>query len=403
MERLQISGSKVGTLNGLTAVIKDSYDVEGHYTSNGSPAWRETHAIAAKTAPAVQALVDAGASIVGKAVMDEMAYSLEGQNYHYGTPVNPACPGRIPGGSSSGTACGVASGLADIGLGGDTGGSVRVPASFCGIYGIRPTHGRVNLSGSCPLAPSFDTGGWFARSATNLQLVGEVLLDKATERKTSFKNWIVSTDAFQLSDESATKGIYSSLSTHIERIKEILGGSPDEILLAPKSVLNPTDSSQTSDLPEWMHVFRICQAWEIWQTHGRWIQDEKPSFGPGIKDRFVMASKITEEEFTVANEKRKVISNYLDTILNNCILTIPTTAGPAPLIGLPSSEMDAFRSRLLQLTCIAGLAGLPQVSIPISQVDNCPIGLSLVGPKGSDESLLAITKQMEQLLQCGCE
>jgi len=398
MERLQLSGNKIGPLRGLNAVIKDSYDIEGHHTSNGSPAWRETHAISAKTAPAVQALVNAGASIVGKAVMDEMAYSLEGQNYHYGTPVNPACPGRIPGGSSSGTACGVASGLADIGLGGDTGGSVRVPASFCGIYGIRPTHNRVNISGSCPLAPSFDTGGWFARSATNLQCVGEVLLDKTTERQPCFKKWIVSTDAFELSDEIATKGIYSNLSKHIEKIEGILGGSPTEILLAPKSVLNPTDNSQTSDLPEWMQVFRICQAWEIWQTHGRWIQDENPSFGPGIKERFMMASRITEQEFAIAKKKRRLISDYLDKTLKDCILTIPTTAGPAPLIGLPSAEMDAFRARLLQLTCIAGLAGLPQVSIPISRVDNCPIGLSLVGPKGSDESLLAITIQMEQLL-----
>ena len=123
-----------------------------------------------------RALLDAGARIVGKTHTDEMTYSLNGENAHYGTPVNVNAPGRIPGGSSSGSAAAVAAGLVDFALGSDTGGSVRAPASFCGIYGLRPTHGRISLEGACALAASFDTVGWFARDPALLERVGRVLL-----------------------------------------------------------------------------------------------------------------------------------------------------------------------------------------------------------------------------------
>lgn len=156
---LKLASDQVGVLSNLTVAVKDSYNIAGLATSNGSPDWLESHPVATVTAPAVGKLLNAGATIVAKTVMDEMAYSIEGQNHHYGTPLNPASPDRIPGGSSSGSASAVAQGLADIGLGGDTGGSIRIPASFCGLFGIRPTHGRVNITGSVPLAPSFDTGG----------------------------------------------------------------------------------------------------------------------------------------------------------------------------------------------------------------------------------------------------
>ncbi len=110
--------------------------------------------------------------MVGKAITDELTYSLNGENIHYGTPVNPKAPGRIPGGSSSGSAVAVAGELADFALGTDCGGSVRAPASFCGIYGMRPSHGRISTAGVFRLAPRFDTVGWFARDGRLLELRG---------------------------------------------------------------------------------------------------------------------------------------------------------------------------------------------------------------------------------------
>jgi len=389
MESLDLGGTgEEGPLTGYSAVVKDSYDIEGYRTSNGSPDWRESHPVATDTAPAVSRLLEAGCKVVGKAVMDEMAYSLEGQNHHYGTPVNPACPSRIPGGSSSGTAAAVARGLADIGLGGDTGGSVRIPASFCGIYGIRPTHGRVDISKSCPLAPSFDTGGWFARDAGLLERVGHVLLDPATRYHAPLPRWGVGVDAFDLVPTSVSKAIYTRLSSNFEGVKGILG-SPVEVTIA---------SVEGLDLEGWVDVFRVCQGWEIWKTHGAWIEKEKPNFGPGIKERFEMASKITEEEFIQAHDLRDKIAKHLDSLLENTMLTIPTAYGPAPKIGLAADELGHFRSKTLALTSIAGLAGLPQITIPLATVESCPLGMSIVGPKGSDEHLLHVATILSRLL-----
>ncbi len=166
----------VGRLSGLTFAVKDLFDLAGTTTSFGNPDWAATHAPAVATAPVVLALLQAGARLAGKTKTQELAYGLTGENIWHGTPTNPAAPARFPGGSSCGSAAAVAGGLVDFALGSDTGGSVRIPASYCGLFGIRPTHGAISLAGACPLAPSFDTPGWFTRSASLLTGVGEVLL-----------------------------------------------------------------------------------------------------------------------------------------------------------------------------------------------------------------------------------
>ena len=170
-------GSETGSLAGLSLAVKDVFHIKGYRTGAGNPDWLRTHPAVETTAPVVQRLLDAGAHIVGKTHTDELAYSLNGENVHYGTPVNPNAAGRIPGGSSSGSAAAVAGGLVDFAIGTDCGGSVRLPASYCGIFGFRPTHGRIPLDGIVPLASSFDTVGWFTRNARLLEKVGRVLLD----------------------------------------------------------------------------------------------------------------------------------------------------------------------------------------------------------------------------------
>lgn len=392
METLDLSypDADSGPLKGYSVVVKDSYDILGYHTGNGSPDWRETHSPATSTAPAVESLLQAGARVMGKAVMDEMAYSIEGQNFHYGTPVNPCCPDRIPGGSSSGTAVAVASKLADVGLGGDTGGSVRIPASFCGLYGIRPTHGRIDITGSCPLAPSFDTGGLFARDASLLKQAASVLLledGESSSKRTVSRKWLVGVDAFDMCSQGVSRALYDALSPHIQELKEMLSTPVDTVICQDEGGLSG-----------WFDVFRVCQGWEIWQTHGEWIQKNNPSFGPGIRERFEMASKITLDEFEIADKKRNIVRQHLDALLEDSILMIPTASGPAPLRDLSAQEMQDFRSRTLALTSIAGLAGTPQVTIPLTTHDGCPIGLSIIGPRGSDESLLEIAVQIESIV-----
>nr|MDQ3830771.1 amidase family protein [Candidatus Tectomicrobia bacterium] len=151
-----LEGAADGPLSDLTFAAKDIFDIAGYVTGGGNPDWKATHGPAERTAWVVRVLVEAGATMVGKTITDEITRGIFGENAHYGTPVNPHAPGRVPGGSSSGSAAAVAGGLVDFALGSDTGGSVRVPSGFCGLYGLRPTHGRIPLDGILSQAPSYD-------------------------------------------------------------------------------------------------------------------------------------------------------------------------------------------------------------------------------------------------------
>src|SRR5262245_58419545 len=194
-----------GPLDGLAFVVKDLIDVAGHVTGGGNPDWARRQNPASKSAPVVERLLRAGATLVGKTITDELAFSLEGENEHYGTPVNPAAADRLPGGSSSGSAVAVAAGLADFALGTDTGGSVRVPAAFCGVYGFRPTHGVISTAGVVPFAPSLDTVGWLARDAATLAAVGDVLLPEGPSEP--IERVFIATDACALADQDVQDAI----------------------------------------------------------------------------------------------------------------------------------------------------------------------------------------------------
>eukprot|EP00878_Enallax_costatus_P017900 GHUV01018815.1.p1 GENE.GHUV01018815.1~~GHUV01018815.1.p1 ORF type:complete len:449 (+),score=59.15 GHUV01018815.1:982-2328(+) len=358
ISQFRIEGSPEGPLAGMTLAVKDLFDIAGHKTAFGNATWQETHPTATHTAPPVQQLLAAGATVVGKTHMDELAYSLNGENVHYGTPVNVAAPGRIPGGSSSGSAAAVAAQQADIGLGSDTGGSVRVPASYCGLFGIRPTHGRISLEHARPLAPSFDTVGWFTRDPSLLQKVGQVLLSNPASATIKFKpRWLVAKDAFALAQHETSEAIYETLSNEkFSAVKATLG-DPTELDIAAG-----LESEGLGKLELWMDVFRITQAYEIWQTHGAWITHHSPNFGPGTFDRFKMASGITEAEFTTADAQRQLIKQHMDQLLGtDGVLALPTAPGPAVKINTPASQLNDWRRSLLSLTCIAGLAVLPQV------------------------------------------
>lgn len=371
-----IKGSGFGPLAGLTCGVKDIYDIAGHRTGFGSPDWLATHEAAGKTAPTVQRLLDAGADVIGKTHTDEMAFSLNGENAHYGTPVNVNAPGRIPGGSSSGSAAAVAGGLCDFAIGSDTGGSVRAPASFCGIYGIRPTHGRVSLEGVCPLAPSFDTAGWFARDPEVLERVGRVLLGEGGAATAG--RLLLARDAFS----AAGDGVMRALQPALDRLSSLLG-PPESVTLAAEG------------LQQWLYAFRLLQGAEIWTQHGAWVGRVKPKFGPGVKERMEWVSTIDPHKLGQAKVTREEVTRRMNRLLaDHAVLVMPTVPGIAPLRNTPAKEIDDFRSRALSLLCVAGLARLPQVNLPLAQLDGCPLGVSILAARGGDLVLLGLARAL---------
>ena len=366
-----------GELSGLTCGVKDLYDFASHVTGYGNPDWLKTHEPAPENAAAVNLLLDAGVRCVGKTHTDEIAYSLMGVNAHYGTPINTVAPERVPGGSSSGSAAATAAGLVDIGLGSDTGGSIRLPASFCGLYGMRTSHGRISLQGARPLAPSFDCVGWFTK---NLKIFEKTALVFGLEKKAlQAVELLVPEDVWALADIE----VQNALKPILERF-ENLYGKAKPIMIAPDG------------LELWRKMFQIHQAYEIWQCHGKWIEQNNPDFGPGIKDRFEIARSITDEEFLHARDRRKTILKRMDEILTpDRVLIMPTSPGPAPRRDADPAALDDFRTRALEMLCIAGLAKLPQFNLPAASVQGAPTGLSLVGANNMDETLISLARRYE--------
>ncbi len=369
-----------GALDGLTFGLKDLFDVAGHRTGFGSPDWLRTHSPAAQSSPILDALLAAGAHLVGKTHTEEMAFSLTGENAHYGTPINPAAPGRVPGGSSSGSASAVAGGLVDFAIGSDTGGSVRAPASFCGIYGLRPTHGRLSLAHACPLAPSFDTVGWFARDAELMTRVGRVLFGAGWKEPSTAlpPRVLLADDAVALLNDDARAAFDSALAKLVASL-----GDPTHITLADTSLRN------------WFETFRTLQHMEIWEAHGPWVEAEHPTFGPQIATRFDIVSRTDPADVAREKPRREAIRAQLDALLAGAtVLIMPTVPDIAPPLALPPAETLSVRERSLSLLCVSGLGGLPQVNLPLAHRDGGPIGISLIGARGSDEWLLALAERI---------
>ncbi len=368
-----IKGAAGGPLAGLTAAVKDMYDIIGEHTGGGSPEWLAAREPASVHAAAVANILDAGASIIGKTVCDEFFYSVTGANAHYGTPVNIRAPGRLPGGSSAGSAAATAAGACDFALGSDTGGSVRVPAALCGIYGIRPTHGRVDLSGAMPMAPSFDVGGWFASGPGVLRRVGECLLEGEGVRA-AIRRLVVAEDAFAEADPEIAALLRNALARMAGALPK-----PEAMTIAPDG------------LDPWREAFRILQARETWASYGAFIEKNRPQLGPGIKERFAFAATVTEEAAAAARHRCGLARDHIrKTVQPGTIVALPTAPSISPFADTPADALDTFRTRVMRLTCIAGVSGQPQVTIPIGTVAGCPVGLSFIGWPGADEALLDV-------------
>lgn len=378
--RIEVQPTADGPLTGLTFALKDVFDLAGVPTAAGNPEWLATHPVPTKSTPAADRLLGAGAKLAGKTHTDELAWSLNGENAHYGTPENPAAPGRIPGGSSSGSAAATAGGLVDFAIGSDTGGSVRLPASYCGIYGIRTTHGRIPLDGAVPLAPSYDVLGWFARSPELMLQVGNVLLDRVRAPPAP-KKLLIARDLFAVLDGKAR----AALQPAVDHLVSLVGPGEEVDVIG-------------GERDAWRNTFRVLQSEEAWAVQGEWISAVKPKFGPGVKERFAAAAVMDPVEIAAAKPVRQSVIDKMNAMLaDDAILVLPTVPGIAPLRATPDAMLDVFRARAIEMLCVAGHAGTPQLSMPVAKLDDCPIGLSIMAARDCDEDLLALAVEFGKI------
>lgn len=355
---------------GPRLAVKDVIDVAGWPTGAGHPRWLETHGPAERDAEAV-ARLRTEFTVIGKTHTDELAYSLAGTNAHYGTPVNPAAPDRIPGGSSSGTAVAVAAGEADLGLGTDTAGSIRVPASYTGLLGLRPTHARASRAGIVPLAPSFDVPGLLARDLVTLRAGAALLLGSAPDTEPPRRLWFPSDLPIEPAVRAALDPAVTRLAAHLE-----------------------LDTTPLFDFAtDWERVraaFATTQGAEVWATHGDWIRREQPVLGPGVATRMNTAAAVTVLQ---AHAARAIVRWAAGTLLrglgSDTVLALPSAIGPAPRLGAASD-----RAALVRLTCLAPICGAPALGLPVAHLDGLPLGLSLLAAPGRDETLLALADRL---------
>jgi amidase len=376
--RTRIEGTPGGPLSGRSFAAKDLFDVAGVSTAGGNHDWARANPVPTRHAWAVQTLLDAGATLIGKTITDEVSLGILGENAFDGTPLNSAAPDRVPGGSSSGSAAAVAAGLCDTALGTDTGGSVRVPASFCGLYGIRPTHGRLNLAGMLPQAPSSDTTGWFARDAATFALVSSVLLGEAPA-ETLPTTLLIAVDAFGFADPD----VAAALQPMVHRLTRVIGSARDEIM-APQG------------LSVWARAQRTLQPVEAWDTFRTWVERDNPRFAFSVARGLVAGSQIPPSERSWAALMRQEARGRMAYLLPpGTILCLPTTPFPAPKKGLSLPALDPLRDRITCLCAQGGLTGVPQVNLPGATVGGAPVGLSIIGGRGTDATLIAVARAFE--------
>lgn len=396
------------TLAGLTFAIKDVFDVKDYVTGFGNSDWKRTHEAAGKTAVVVTTLLKNGATCVGKTIMDELAFGITGENVHYGTPTNPQMPSHIPGGSSSGSAVAVASELADFALGTDTIGGVRIPASFCGVLGFRPSHGVISAFGVLPNSQSLDAVGWFARDPSILHRVGHVLLQLNPVEPRRARRIIVADDLFQLSKVPQQKTIYVvsratenlsgyQLPKHLNFGQYIASNAPSLKAFREQST---NLQNGTSTLKALSSVMFLLQRYEFKTNHEDWVKSVKPRLGPGVSDRVHDAITTTHENiktyYKVRTEMRAALHNLLK---DDGILVVPTVADPPLEVNPKKGRSAEFQVRAFTLSSIASMSGCCQVTIPLGKHDDCPISVSFIAFHGADKFLLDTVLDMYSSLQ----
>ena len=373
---LPVASAATGPLAGLTLAVKDLYDVSGYPDRRRPSAAARLERRQAGQQPAVQTLLDAGVRFVGKTHTDEFAYSMNGENPRFRHAAQPARAGPHPWWIFLGFGRRGCRRLADVALGTDTGGSIRLPAAYCGLVGLRPTHGRIDTNGLQPLARSFDTVGWFARDIGVYQTVAKLLLPAAGDQP-PITRLFVATDIAEYVLGDVERRVFEAALERLSRIVDING----DVTVAPDG------------FDAWRPVFRTIQAYEAWTDHGAWITEHRPELGAGVRERFAWAAGVSRPDYDTATAAKAIAGQHIASLIPpGSALVFPTAPSVALPLGMSGDELESYRNRSISMLCSAGLSGLPQVSMPMAEIDGLPFGISLLGPEDSDLSLLALCR-----------
>lgn len=395
-------------LTGLTFAVSDVFDIDGFVTGFGNLDWERTHVAASQTSSVVSALVEGGATCVGKTVVDEMAYSISGENKNYGTPTNPTAPALMPGGSSSGSAVAVAANLVDFSLGIDTDGGVRVPAGYCGVIGFRPSYGAVSHTGIVPVSSSCDTVGWFAKDPIILRRVGHLLLQVPFAVQRNPRNIIIADDCLQLIkvsvDRVAQVVIKSTEKLFGRQVlkHENLGDYLDVKVPSLKSFYSKKSNGEvnSSSIRLLANVMQLVKRQEFKCNHGEWISSVKPTLDPIIVAQIRESLEISDEEIENFRTIRSEIRIALNSLLkDDGILVIPTIPDPPLKLGGKEILLEDYLSRAFSLLSLASMSGCCQVTVPLGFHDKYPVSVSLVARHGGDRFLLDTVQTMYSSLQ----
>ena len=387
VQRLSLEPTASGPLDGLTFTVKDNIDLAGLKTSYGNPAWRDFHPAPNHNALCVDALLAAGGRCVGKAIADEFTYSLQGENPWFGTPLNHRAPDRIPGGSSSGSAASVANGVADFSLGTDSGGSIRVPASFCGIWGMRPSLHRISEAGVLPFMPSVSTVGVVSNRFEHLDKVVRTLLSGDEQSPSPLKRVFVLADAMDICDDA----VQSQAEKALVDLFEPTGIKPEPIRLA--QIVG--EDLSLRDCNE--RTLRPLQTLEFQNTLGSWIEYHKPETGLGFSMAYENVRQSDRLGILDCRSRRERIFDAMRAWLTpGTVICFPSTPMVAPLKGTLETREAArdFYDRTMAITAFAGIGRLPEISAPLLSASGCPVGLSIAAGNQQDESLLCVLGQL---------
>uniref|UniRef100_A0A803NAD8 Amidase domain-containing protein n=1 Tax=Chenopodium quinoa TaxID=63459 RepID=A0A803NAD8_CHEQI len=449
------SSANIWVMLGLGLAVSDLIDIEGHVTGFGNPDWARTHQAASRTASVVSTLVDGGATCIGKTIIDEMAYSVIGENKHYGTPTNPGVHDRIPGGSCSGAAVSVAANLVDFSLGIDAIGGVRLPSGFCGVIGFRASHGSISQSGIIPISPSLDTIGFCAKDPDVLRRAVHVVMKLQFAAQRSPRQIIIADDCFELiklpvdqviqpvirsteklfgrdpSDlsivaeepvnlliaalflvvaassssfflcNSVSMDLISSISGQVlkhENLGAYLSSKVSSLL--ELSAKKNNNQVKTSTINLLAHMMQSLLRYEFKENHGEWINSVKPDVGASIRALFHEGNVIDESEIQKMHRVKTEMRLALNSLLkDDGLLVIPTFADPPQKVGGKEMSSETYLNRFNSLQSIASLSGCCQVTIPLGYHNKCPLSVSFIAKHGGDRFLLDIVQTMYSNIQ----
>lgn len=362
--------TKSGRLDGLTFVAKDLISIKGHISSFGHAQWRKTHKAADKDSSILTKLLSEGAELIGTAKMDQLAYSIIGNIGEGKAPVNTRYPERFCGGSSSGSVSAVAGELVDFAIGSDTGGSVRIPAAACGVYGIRTTQGLIPKDGVIDFAKSADVLGFLARDAETLRLVTSIF-------------------SFPSKELHITKLLLpSNIEDYTNLDIEVFRSMVREVSNRKNLDLEEVDVSKWVS-QEVKDLFARIQSREIWAEHGAWAEQNMQYLAEEVQTRLANCKKLSSDDKSITDQDAKLVEQYChdlqELIGNTSALCLPILPIAGPNRDLSGDELLQFRNQSFMNIAPSSLSGLPQLSAPLT---NGTSNIGLIGPKFSDLGLI---------------